>query len=344
MKIAVYAIAKDEQANVNQFVDTARDADCVIVGVDDGDTTGDLLLAKGATVHRISGHPFRFDTYRNIVLERIPSDVDVCVSLDLDETLCEDWRQIIEASWKPGTTRLHYHLKSQDGLDERLFYDRIHARQGYEWRHASQEAIYPLYGSEERVVDCGLVVTNHSELKNGSSKNIGLLTISVNEDIEDPRGWWYLAREQLMIGNYEAAISSFRTYFILQPKRSIEKCWAAIFTSRCYHSLDMLVEKEAWLYAAIGMCQDSRDGHFEMAMHLTEKKKWGEAMSFIKSALNIDTNVHSFVHSSGAHTEEIYLQKAYLHTRMGEGMNAVRSYRKALRINPESEEARLGLA
>ena len=40
----------------------------------------------------------------------MPSDVDICVSLDLDEVLEPGWRQEIERVWQPDTTRLWYYF------------------------------------------------------------------------------------------------------------------------------------------------------------------------------------------------------------------------------------------
>ncbi len=43
--------------------------------------------------------PFRFDHSRNHCLEQIPDDVDICVSLDLDDVIEKGWRMKLEKAW-----------------------------------------------------------------------------------------------------------------------------------------------------------------------------------------------------------------------------------------------------
>ena len=109
LKVAVYAIARDEASQVDRFMSTARDADLVCVA-DTGsrDETPQLLREAGAVIHDISIAPWRFDDARNAALALVPGDVDVCVSLDLDEVLQPGWRAALESAWVPGTTRLKY--------------------------------------------------------------------------------------------------------------------------------------------------------------------------------------------------------------------------------------------
>ena len=45
---------------------------------------------------------------RNLSLELVPADADVCLSIDLDEVLVPGWRAIVERAWTPGTTHLTY--------------------------------------------------------------------------------------------------------------------------------------------------------------------------------------------------------------------------------------------
>jgi glycosyltransferase involved in cell wall biosynthesis len=109
MKIAVYAIAKNESQFVERFCEAAKDADLIFVA-DTGSTddTVDKLLSMGATVQIIHISPWRFDDARNTALALLPDDIDVCMSLDLDEVLQPGWREEIERVWTPGTNRLRY--------------------------------------------------------------------------------------------------------------------------------------------------------------------------------------------------------------------------------------------
>ena len=109
MKIAVYAIAKNEAEFVKKFCDSAKGADLVLIA-DTGSTDDTAALAKecGATVYDICISPWRFDKARESALALVPRDIDVCISLDLDEVLEVGWRVELERVWVQGTTLMRY--------------------------------------------------------------------------------------------------------------------------------------------------------------------------------------------------------------------------------------------
>ena len=78
MKIAVYAISKNEEQFVKRFCESAKDADMVLIA-DTGSTDNTAQVAKecGAVVHDICISPWRFDKARDTALALIPRDYDV---------------------------------------------------------------------------------------------------------------------------------------------------------------------------------------------------------------------------------------------------------------------------
>ena len=82
MKIAVYAISKNEEEFVERFCASAKEADLILIA-DTGSTDNTVGLARslGATVYDISVRPWRFDKARDTALNLIPGDYDVCISL-----------------------------------------------------------------------------------------------------------------------------------------------------------------------------------------------------------------------------------------------------------------------
>ena len=94
MKIAVYAISKNEEQFVERFCKSAIDADLILIA-DTGSTDRTVEEARkyGATVYEIAVKPWRFDKARDTALNLIPGDYDICISLDLDEVL----EQLIQA-------------------------------------------------------------------------------------------------------------------------------------------------------------------------------------------------------------------------------------------------------
>jgi len=97
MKIAVYTIALNEQDFVQKWYDSAKEADYLLIA-DTGSTDNTKNFAKelGINVVEISIKPWRFDDARNASLAVIPSDIDYCIALDLDEVLLPGWREELE--------------------------------------------------------------------------------------------------------------------------------------------------------------------------------------------------------------------------------------------------------
>jgi len=77
LKIAVYAISKNEEQFVQRFCESAKDADLILIA-DTGstDNTQALAINCGAVVHEICVSPWRFDKARDTALALIPRDFD----------------------------------------------------------------------------------------------------------------------------------------------------------------------------------------------------------------------------------------------------------------------------
>ena len=84
-KIVVYAISRNEEKHVKRWVESMKEADEIIV-LDTGSTDKTVKLLKdlGVTVKSKKIKPFRFDIARNLSLDLVPKDTDICVCTDLD--------------------------------------------------------------------------------------------------------------------------------------------------------------------------------------------------------------------------------------------------------------------
>jgi glycosyltransferase involved in cell wall biosynthesis len=145
-KVCVYAICKNEEQFVDRWMDAVSEADMVVV-TDTGssDNTAEKLRARGALVYTEVINPWRFDVARNIAMDHIPEDVDICVSNDLDEIFELGWRQKLEAEWQPFYTRARYLFSwsySNDGTPSKQFsMEKIHRRHGFRWVHPVHEVL-----------------------------------------------------------------------------------------------------------------------------------------------------------------------------------------------------------
>ena len=81
-KIAVYAIAKNEEKFAERWANSMSEADEIVV-LDTGsdDRTTDILSSyPKIRVYREIIEPWRFDTARNRALSLVSNDADICIS------------------------------------------------------------------------------------------------------------------------------------------------------------------------------------------------------------------------------------------------------------------------
>lgn len=331
MKIIVYAIAKDESKNVHDFVSSCSDADKIIVGVEPNDPTSKLLKYEGADVLEFKLPEFRFDSYRNYVLENVDVDSDVCISLDLDERLEVGWRKKIEKVWEKNTTRLNYWLQWSD--NRRFFYDRIHSRSGYRWKYANHECLVRQYGEKEVISTSDLTIFHKRDHEKDRTKNLHLLQIAIQEDPQSARMLWYYGRELYYQQQYEKSIDIFNKYLQFGIWAE-ERSWACIFISRNLIELDRKFDAEAYLHMAIHECNDLRDPYFELANLYFGSNNHERSLLELDRAARIFSKRNMFHESNGAYSEKLYLLRMKVFTLLGNHKEAEISFRKARRINP----------
>lgn len=224
MRIAVYALAKNESANVAAWESSCRDADVrVVTDTGSTDNTVQLLEAAGVTVARGSPVPWRWDDAHNLSMQHVPADVDVCIRLDLDEVLDTGWRAALEAAWKPGSTRgrYWYHWST----DVRFLSDRVHARAGYRWAGATHEGLVCWSGEDVQAWLEGFTIRHHRQPGKAHKTDLTLLRQAVRESPTDARMAWYLARELDYAHDPETA-AAFHAYLQMPGGAPTERAYA----------------------------------------------------------------------------------------------------------------------
>lgn len=230
MKVAVYAIAKNEAAHVEKWLrvhDEMKYGDCVLVA-DTGseDNTWHLLLASHAIVHSITVSPFRFDVARNAALSLVPPDIDVCVSLDMDECLSEGWRENLERGWNqvPGTTKMSVQYETP-GLQPFWHNSRIHARNGYYWQDPCHEHLWPWLIQEKEVASKSIKITHTPDRTKSRKSYLPMLAAGLNEDPGKIRRMFYYAREMMINKEYKIALGWFKKYIEAHDASGLEEWW-----------------------------------------------------------------------------------------------------------------------
>lgn len=301
-KVCVYAICKNEEQFVDRWMDAVKEADVVVV-LDTGstDATVERLRERGATVYEQVVTPWRFDTARNIAMDHIPLDVDICVSNDLDEVFEPGWRAALEAAWQPESTYARYLFVSShraDGSAEKQFpMEKTHRRMGFRWVHPVHE-ILEYRGSDPQSVPWieGMVLHHYPDTTKPRSQYLPLLELSASENPEDDRTIFWLGREYMFHGMNNECISTLEAYLKLDSAMwDVERCAAMRFISKCHQANEDMVQAEVWLYRGIAECPRSREPYYAMAMLAYHKQDWSLVMAMVEKVLAITDDVSGYL-------------------------------------------------
>jgi glycosyltransferase involved in cell wall biosynthesis len=286
MKIAVYTIALNEEKFVWDWYNSAKDADYLLIAdTGSNDNTVSLAESIGINVVKISISPWRFDDARNASLAALPKDIDICISLDMDEVLVSGWREKLEGI-NPDTTRPRYKYTwswNEDGTPG-LEYggDKIHARHGYRWKHPVHEVLTTdrLQENQEWI---DLEIHHHPDSSKPRSQYLPLLELSVREDPHDDRNAYYYARELFFYGKNDEAVKEFKRYLDLPTARwGAERAAAYRYMAKCQPILG-----DQYLIQAIEEDKSRRESYVSLSQWYYDNKQWDWCYDYAFLALEI---------------------------------------------------------
>jgi glycosyltransferase involved in cell wall biosynthesis len=349
MKIAVYAICKNEAMFVDRFCDSMQEADEIYVS-DTGSTddTVSKLEARGVHVSTINVNPWRFDIARNMSLAFVPADFDVCVCVDLDEVLDPGWREEIEKTWVQGqTTQMRYMYTwnwNEDGSPGTTFwYEKIHARKGYRW-------VYPVHEVLETWEPQSVVSNGHIHLKHypdptkSRGQYLPLLEKSIREYPNSDRNMHYLGREYMFYGMYDKSIETLKRHLEMpQATWKDERAASMRFIARGYKAQGNFSECEAWYYRAIGEAPHLREPYYEMASFYYERQNFEKGYYFTKLALQISERPTSYINEAAAWNGTIYDIGAVCAFNVRQYQDALEWVQEALLMDPDNERLKNNL-
>lgn len=344
MKAAIYTIALNEEQFVERWYESAKDADYLLIA-DTGSTDGTVELAKklGINVITVKVMPWRFDDARNAAMAALPPDIDMCISLDMDEIITPNWREPLEALWKKGVTRPKYkHIWSwkEDGTPGLEFaYDHIHTRKGYRWRHPVHEALFA-YGIEEvQEFTPDIETHHHPDPTKSRSQYLPLLAMSVKEEPYSDRNAFYYARELYFYNQYEKAQSEFKRHLALPtatwaPERAASMRYLAKIDTK---------NAAQWLVMAIKQAPGRREALVELALHYYSKDEWNGCYEHSKAALSIVEKPLDYLCEDFAWGELPWDLAALSAYKLGKFQEAVELGKKALELKPGDERLTVNL-
>jgi len=279
LKIAVYAICLNEVKFVDRFLDAIADADLIVIA-DTGSTDGTVAAfeRRGVKPHAIRIKPWRFDRARNAALALVPDDVDICVSLDLDELIMPGWRRVLERLWTPPINHVMYtHAWSRDvtGQWQQHLDNRIHARHGFTWRYPCHETI------ETDGIDDHLAIVRHLRIEHkpdpGKSRGqyLPLLELAVREQPASPRQAFFLGREYVYYQRHAEALGELRRYLDIGPAHELgQRCAARRLIAQCHEGLgDADAALDAYR-AAAEAAPEVRGPQIDYAWALYRREQW----------------------------------------------------------------------
>ena len=231
--IGVYIICKNEKEFIERCYHSVSDADHIVI-CDTGSTDGtyeilqDLLKVEKAygrntlVVKKIHISPWRFDDAKNVALSLLPSDVDVCISIDADELLENGWKDTLKAAIAKDlitigeiADRYIHRFMTIWNWDKPLekanvsehWHERIHGRHGYRWKLPVHEVLSIDRMETVTWLD-NLMMIQKPNTTSKTRSYLALLEKSVKEDPTIWKSWSFLAGEYNAINEYDKAIAA----------------------------------------------------------------------------------------------------------------------------------------
>lgn len=335
LKIAISAISKNEAQFVQRFCDSAKDADLIsIADTGSDDDTVKIALECGAKVHDICITPWRFDHARNAAIALLPRDIDVVISLDLDEVLEPGWREEIERVWVEGTTRLRYKFDWGCGIS--FFYEKIFARHGYSFFHPVHEYPRPDGRIQEVYAHTDmLLVSHHPDPTKSRGQYMPLLELAVKEDPHCPRNAFYHARELTFYDRWEEAVKALNSYLAMpEATWANERCYAMRLLGKAHDELGHWHDALKWYRLACAEAPGTREPWVDLAMFAYRSSMWIEGYSAAKHALQITDKALVYTMDPSVWTGKPWDLASICAWHLGHKDEAVQLCQKALEFNP----------
>jgi len=346
VKIAVYGIALNEAAHVARMVESCRGADLIVIA-DTGseDDTVARLRAAGAEAPSLRVDPWRFDHARNAALALLPEDLDVCVSIDLDQRLSPGWRGAVEGAWTGGVNRLFYdHVYRPAGTSgEESFVDsRIHARTGFEWRYPCHEILVAT-GTEKSAFAPGLQIIHEPDDEKPRSSYIPLLELAAREGPDDPRCAHFLGRELYDAGRHAEAARELERGLRLPTGDATERNASMRFLAHAREKLGDMDSSLALFRRAAAEQPGLRGVWVELAWALVRRQAWAAALGAAERAMAFPAGVRPYGDDTcpGVVVEDVACLAAWA---LGRPADALAYARAALVKAPASDRLRSNLA
>lgn len=284
MKIAVYTIAKNEAKHVERWAESCKEADYRLI-VDTGSTDDTIKNAYGLDiiVKSLRQYPWRFDEARNYALSQLPDNIDLCISLDMDEVLTPGWREALD-NLSPDINMVRHKVVTSfhpDGSEGQSFtIGRIHGRHSHTWKYPIHEVLSPV-GLETSVYTNGLEIHHYPDNSKPRGQYLEMLKLAAEENPNDERNQFYLAREYYFHGRYALAQHHFSRHLTIaqwNPERA---------SSHRYMAKMRPEAAEHHLYKAVAEDPARRENWYELANLYRIRGDWASCRAACEMAFRV---------------------------------------------------------
>lgn len=335
VKLGIYALCKDQEDQVDGFVEQMEHVDHVLV-VDLGSKDDSVLRLRnrGVRVIELKMESDRADLNRTAALEAMSESMDVCMCLEMYQRLDHGWALMIKNSWVQGCTRMTYWINEGK---HRYLGDWIHARHGYAWRYPIHEELIPTSPENEHHVEVDLrqeqqpVKLNLPLLKKGieENMNIGYLRMKMAHDC------LYAAcgSSEDLSPHFEGRLAVERALHCedLNPG---ERAYTCFIGSLLYP----IADRESWLMRAVIEEADCREWWYHLADYLSANGHSQRALVAIDHAARLDDLPHKKHNSLDAWGPELYILAAKCAVDCDRRDLADRYYTRGTRLFKDSVE------
>ena len=338
-KIAIYAIALNEAQHVKRWCSSAADADYLIV-TDTGSTDETVALLTAAGVHKIQQiaiRPWRFDDARNISLASVPVDVDICISLDMDEFMMPGWRAMVEGAWTLGTTRLSYNFAPRYERSAQthpaIRKSKIHSRWGYRWKRIVHEDLVRTESNERLSYLDALLIGQIQDPSKSRSNYLFMLEQACKEDPNDSQICFWLARDLMYTGQNEQSAEKYITYLGLPTSTwADERAEAMRFLARVQPK-----RKHDWLQKAVAEAPYRRELWLDLSEVYHAERNWLQLFWACMNGIENTRRTGSYLDDPAAWNFRMYDLAALACSRLGLIDRAVQWGAMALEHAPGDE-------
>ena len=342
VKVAVYTIALNEEKHVERWYNSVKDDADYLLIADTGSTDRTIEIARslGINVVSISVKPWRFDVGRNASLALVPTDMDYCLPLDMDEIMLPGWKDELQKAFDNQATRPRYNYVwnfNEDGTPGTTFRgDKLHARHGYRWKNPVHEILVP-DRIQEIQYHTGAVMEHHADNTKSRAQYLDLLKLSIDEDPYDDRNTFYYARECYFYRQYEEATKYFKKHLSM-PTATWDMERAA---SMRYIGIMNPNEAEHWFNMAIKEAPGRREPYVELAKHYYNTAQWEQCYENASAALAIKERPQEYLCEATAWGYLPHDFAAIAAYRLGNYTEAVEHGRDAIKVALPEELERL---